>query len=99
METHPLLAAQRSVPAQGAAKPSPQNSRSAALLADTLVLAPNAFGGPHGTMFYVHDGSSHVSLLLVLPHLVGHARGLRSRLQPERHARALARAIWKGLAP
>ena len=42
-----------------------------------LLLAPSAFGGPHGTMFYIHDGSFYIWLLLVLAHLVGHARDLR----------------------
>lgn len=42
-----------------------------------LLLAPRAFGGPHGTMFYIHDYSFYVWMLLLLAHLAGHARDLR----------------------
>ena len=42
-----------------------------------LLLAPRAFGGPHGTMFYIHDFSFYVWMLLLLAHLAGHARDLR----------------------
>jgi hypothetical protein len=43
-----------------------------------LLLAPSAFGGPHGIMFHVHDFSFYLWLLLVLAHVAGHARDLRS---------------------
>ena len=47
----------------------------------TLLLAPGAFGGPHGVMFKIHDLSFYVWMLLILVHLAGHARDLR-RLAP-----------------
>lgn len=43
-----------------------------------LLLAPSAFGGPHGIMFHVHDLSFYLWLLLLLAHLAGHARDVRS---------------------
>ncbi len=43
-----------------------------------LLLAPSAFGGPHGVMFHVHDLSFYLWLLLLLAHLAGHARDFRS---------------------
>jgi hypothetical protein len=47
----------------------------------TLLLAPSAFGGPHGAMFKIHDLSFYIWMLLILIHLTGHARDLR-RLAP-----------------
>lgn len=43
----------------------------------TLLLAPTAFGGPCGAMFYVHDGSFYLWTLLLLGHLAGHRRDIR----------------------
>lgn len=43
----------------------------------TLLLAPTAFGGPRGAMFYVHDGSFYLWTLLLVGHLAGHRRDLR----------------------
>jgi hypothetical protein len=42
-----------------------------------LLLAPSAFGGPHGTMFYIHDASFYIWLLLGIAHVLAHARDLR----------------------
>lgn len=42
-----------------------------------LLLAPSAFGGPHGIMFYIHDGSFYVWMLLLLVHLALHVRDIR----------------------
>lgn len=42
-----------------------------------LLLAPNAFGGPHGIMFHIHDVSFYLWLLLVVIHLAGHASDIR----------------------
>jgi hypothetical protein len=43
----------------------------------TLLLAPSAFGGPRGTMYTVHAGSFYIWLVLVVAHVIGHARDLR----------------------
>jgi hypothetical protein len=43
----------------------------------TLLLAPSAFGGPHGTMYSIHVSSFYVWMLLILVHVAGHARDLR----------------------
>jgi hypothetical protein len=43
----------------------------------TLLLAPSAFGGPRGTMYSIHAGSFYVFLVLLLAHVIGHARDLR----------------------
>lgn len=43
----------------------------------SLLLAPSAFGGPHGTMFHIHDISFYIWLLLVISHVLAHARDLR----------------------
>jgi hypothetical protein len=43
----------------------------------TLVLAPTAFGGPHGMMFQIHGASFYLWMLLILAHVAGHARDLR----------------------
>jgi hypothetical protein len=43
----------------------------------TLLLAPNAFGGPRGTMYTIHAGSFYIWLFLVLVHVIGNARNLR----------------------
>jgi nicotinamide mononucleotide (NMN) deamidase PncC len=43
----------------------------------TLLLAPSAFGGPHGTMYTIHAGSFYIWMGLVLVHVLAHARDLR----------------------
>jgi hypothetical protein len=43
----------------------------------TLLLAPSAFGGPRGTMYSIHAGSFGIWIVLVLAHVIGHARDLR----------------------
>jgi hypothetical protein len=43
----------------------------------TLLLAPSAFGGPRGTMYSIHAGSFGIWTVLVLAHVLGHARDLR----------------------
>jgi hypothetical protein len=56
----------------------------------TLLLAPNAFGGPRGTMYIIHAASFYIWLLLVLVHVIGTARDLRRLAAKDwlRHTRA-----------
>lgn len=58
----------------------------------TLLLAPSAFGGPHGTMFYIHDASFYIWLLLGIAHVLAHARDLR-RLAGKDWARRTSAAV------
>ena len=73
----------------------------------TLLLAPSAFGGPHGTMYTIHAGSFYIWIVLVLAHVAGHARDL-GRLAGKdwlRHTRTAVPGVlpaaraFRGLAP